>query len=107
LKNICAIIPEKKLDAVNTALHELGVKGLTIFKTKGRGKDIRKPNQMGNLFYFAEFAENNTIMIMSSDADVDKIVDAIQKNAEIGKIFVTNIEEFIDIRKNMRGEDFL
>jgi len=107
LKNICAIIPEKKLDAVNTALHELGVEGLTIFETKGRGKDFRKPNQMGNLFYSSEFGENNTIMILASDADVNKIVDVIQANAELGKIFVTNIEELIDIAKNTRGEDSL
>ena len=88
-------------------MHELGVEGLTIFKTKGRGKDIRKPNQMGNLFYFAEFGENNTIMILARDADVNKIVDVIRANAGIGKIFVTNIEELIDIRKNTRGEESL
>ena len=88
-------------------MHQIGVKGLTVFDTKGRGKDFRKPNQMGNLFYSSEFGENNTIMILSNDADVDKIVDAIQANAELGKIFVTNIEELIDIRKNTRGEDAL
>lgn len=107
MKNICAIIPEKKLDVVNTALHKVGIKGLTIFNTKGRGQEIQKPNQMGHWLYFSEFGENNTIMILSSDADVSNIVDVIQTNAEFGKIFVTNVEEVIDIKKNTRGDDSL
>lgn len=107
MKNICAIIPEKKLEAVNAALHQVGVKGLTIFNTKGRGEEIQKPNQMGHWLYFSEFGENNTIMILSNDADVSKIVDAIQTNAELGKIFITNVEDVIDLKKNTRGEEAL
>ncbi|PJB97125.1 MAG: transcriptional regulator, partial [Nitrosopumilales archaeon CG_4_9_14_0_8_um_filter_34_10] len=37
MKSICAIIPEKKLGDVNKALHKIGVSGLTVFDTKGRG----------------------------------------------------------------------
>ena len=59
------------------------------------------------MFYSSEFGENNTIMILASDADVNKIVDVIQANAGIGKIFVTNIEELIDIGKNTRGGESL
>ena len=107
MKNICAIIPENKLEAVNTALHEIGVKGLTVFNTKGRGQDTPKPNQLGHWLYFSEFGENNTIMILCSDDDVNKIVDAIQANAGMGKIIVTNIEELVDIQKNTRGKEAL
>jgi len=104
MKSICAIIPEKKLGDVNTALHKLGIAGLTVFDSKGRGKHLPQPNQMGHWFYFSEFGDNNTLLILSSDADVEKIVDAIKANAGIGKIIVTNIEELIDIQKNTKGE---
>lgn len=107
MKSICAIIPEKKLTDVNKALHEIGISGLTIFNTKGRGKHLPEPNQMGHWLYFSEFGDSNTLLILSKDADVDKTVDAIKTTAGIGKIFVTNIEELIDIQKNATGEDAL
>lgn len=104
MKSICAIIPEKKLGDVNKALHKIGVSGLTVFDTKGRGKNLPEPNQMGHWLYFSEFGDSNTLLIISRDADVGKIVEAIKTNAGIGKILVTPIEELIDIQKNTKGE---
>lgn len=107
MKSICAIIPEKKLGDVNAALHKVGITGLTVFNAKGRGKHLPQPNQMGHWFYFSEFGDSNALLILSSDADVEKIVEAIKTTAGIGKIFVTNIEELIDIQKNVKGEEAL
>jgi nitrogen regulatory protein P-II 1 len=104
LKSICAIIPEKKLGDVNKALHKIGVSGLTVFDTKGRGKNLPEPNQMGHWLYFSEFGDSNTLLIISRDADVGKIVEAIKTNAGIGKIMVIHIEELIDIQKNTKSE---
>lgn len=104
MKSIFAIIPEKKLGDVNKALHKIGVSGLTVFDTKGRGKNLPEPNQMGHWLYFSEFGDSNTLLIMSRDADVGKIVEAIKTNAGIGKIMVTPIEELIDIQKNTKDE---
>lgn len=104
MKSIFAIIPEKKLSDVNKALHKIGVSGLTVFDTKGRGKNLPEPNQMGHWLYFSEFGDSNTLLIISRDADVGKIVEAIKTNAGIGKIMVTPIEELIDIQKNTKGE---
>ena len=77
---------------------------MTIFDTKGRGKNLPEPNQMGHWLYFSEFGDSNTILILSSDSDVEKIVETIKTTAGIGKIFVTNIEDLIDIQKNTKGE---
>jgi nitrogen regulatory protein P-II 1 len=107
MKRIDAIIPEKKLNAVNTALHEINVTGLTVFDTKGRGKGTPKPDQLGHWLYYTEFGENITLMILSSDSDAEKIVGVIQSNASLGKIFVTNVEELIDIQKNTKGNEAL
>jgi len=104
LKSVCAIIPEKQLNDVNNALHKIGISGMTIFDTKGRGKNLPEPNQMGHWLYFSEFGDSNTILILSSDSDVEKIIETIKTTAKIGKIFVTNIEDLIDIQKNTKGE---
>ncbi len=104
LKSICAIIPEKKLGDVNKALHKINVSGLTIFDTKGRGENLPEPNQMGHWLYFSEFGDSNTLLIITREADVEKIVEAIKTSAGIGKIIITNIEELIDIQKNTKGE---
>ena len=107
MKSVCAIIPEKKLEAVNNAMQRLGITGMTVFNTKGRGKDTPKPNQMGHWWYFSEFGENNTILILSSDDDVPKIIEGIKANSEVGKIIVTDIEQLVDIKSNNRGESAL
>ena len=107
MKNVTAIIPEKKLGAVNNALHQLGVSGVTVLNSKGRGKESPKPDQMGHWLYYPEFGDNNTIMVLSSDVDASKVVDAIKGSAGAGKIIVTNVEDLIDIKKNTNGETAL
>ena len=66
--------------------------------------NLPEPNQMGHWLYFSEFGDSNTLLIISRDADVGKIVEAIKTNAGIGKIMVTHIEDLIDIQKNTKGE---
>jgi len=107
MKSVRAIIPERNFDAVNDALHKLGISGLTVYNSKGRGKEPPRPNQMGHWFYFSEFGDNNTVVVLSKDDEVGKITDAIRENANVGKIFVTNVEELIDIKNNTRGEEAL
>jgi len=107
MKSIRAVIPEQKLGDVNAALHEIGISGLTVYESKGRGKHLPQPNRMGHWFYFSEFGDNNSLLILSRDDEVAKIVETIRKTAEIGKIFVSNIEEVYDIQKNTTGEEAL
>jgi len=107
MKSVRAIIPERNFDAVNDALHKLGISGLTVYNSKGRGKEPPRPNQMGHWFYFSEFGDNSSILILAKDEDVGKITDAIRENANVGKIFVSQIEDLIDIKNNTRGEEAL
>ena len=107
MKSVRAIIPERNFDAINDALHKAGVSGLTTYSSKGRGKEPPRPNQMGHWFYFSEFGDNNTVVVLAKDEDVEKIANAIRENANVGKIFISNIEDLIDIKNNTRGEDAL
>ena len=107
MKRIDAIIPEKNLDAVNNALKNAGVTGVTVFNTKGRGKNPPDANQMGYWLYYPRFGNNNVITVLASDNDTDKVVQAISDSADAGKVIVTNVEDLVDIRNKTKGENAL
>lgn len=107
MKRIDAIIPEKNLDAVNQALHNAGVTGVTVFDANGRGKNPPDANQMGYWLYYPRFGNNKVIMVLTNDSDADKIVQGISEVAEAGKIMVINIENLVDIRKKTKDGEAL
>ena len=107
MKRIDAVIPEKNLDEVNKSLHGIGVTGVTVFDASGRGKNPPDAHQMGYWLYYPRFGNNKVIMVLTSDADAEKAVQAISDSAEAGKIMVTNVENLVDIRKKTKGEEAL
>ncbi|MGI9565652.1 MAG: P-II family nitrogen regulator [Nitrosopumilus sp.] len=107
MKRIDAVIPEKNLDAVNQALHSIGVTGVTVFDASGRGKNPPEANQMGYWLYYPRFGNNKVIMVLTSDEDADKAVQCISDSAEAGKVMVTNVENLVDIRKKTKGAEAL
>lgn len=109
MKRIEAIIPEKSLHAVNIALKHAGVTGMTIFNTKGRGELTPEPMKLGGPagFFIPTFAETITIMILTKDGDVERIIKSLMESAGAGKIIVTNVETLIDIHKNKKDEQAL
>ena len=107
MKRIDAIIPEKNMDAVNRALENIGVTGVTVLDASGRGKDRPEANQMGHWLYYPKFGNNKIMMVLTSDEDVDKTVQCVSDSAEAGKIMVTNVENLVDIRKKTKGAEAL
>ncbi|SRR5579885_120548 len=110
MKRIEAIIPQKKLTVVDEALSKSGVTGITIFESKGRGKEPIQPMFAGSTrfgMFFPEFNHSNTIMVLVRDQDAEKVVESIQKTAQVGKIIITNIDTVIDIKSNKKGEQGL
>ena len=107
MKRIDAVIPEKNLDAVNNAIHQVGATGVTVFNTTGRGKIPQKGEQMGYWMYYPNFGSNKLLMVLTADADADKVVQAIRDSADAGKIIVTNVETLVDIQNKTSGEQAL
>ncbi len=111
MKRIDAIIPSERLSRVNGVLKKVGISGLTCFDTKGRGKTPIKPVQTsrGTATYTPEFATNCSILVVVKDGDVDKTVQAILNSAGTGlagegKVFVSTVDEVVDIGSKRRGE---
>ena len=110
MKKIEAIIKPFKLDEVKEALHDVGVKGLTVTEAKGFGRQKGHTELYRGAEYVVDFLPKVKIEVVLEDSMVERVVDAIQQAAYTGrigdgKIFVTSIEEVLRIRTGEKGAD--
>ena len=110
MKKIETIIKPFKLDEVKEALHEVGVKGLTVFEAKGFGRQKGHTELYRGAEYIVDFLPKVKIEVVVEDDMLERSVEAIQQAAHTGrigdgKIFVSTIEEAIRIRTGEKGAD--
>lgn len=111
MKKIEAIVlPSKEKDVVD-ALQKTGIGGLTITSGKGRGKGVRhvKPG-LGR--YIERYNDVLTFFIVVDDSEADKIVSIITKVSHTGssgdgKIFISTIDEVVDITTKQKGTKYI
>ncbi len=114
MKRIEAIVPSARLDKAFAALKELDLGGFTYYDSKGQGQ-IPRPeihSGRGTGTYRPEFNVNSTIVVVTKDSMVDKVIEKILQSTSTGlagegKIFVSDVEEAIDIGSKQRGKDAL
>ncbi len=109
MRKIESIIRPHLLEAVKTALQEIGVIGMTITEVKGFGRQKGHTETYRGAEYKVEFLPKIKIEVVLPEEMVDLAIDAILKTARTGKfgdgkIFVTPVEEVIRIRTGERGE---
>jgi len=112
MTKIEAIIQPSKLDAVKSALHELGVEGMTVIEVRGHGRQKGHTEVYRGREYTVDLIPKIKIELVVSDSMVDKVERAIQGAAQTGKIgdgkiFRSRIDEAIRIRNDERGENAL
>jgi nitrogen regulatory protein P-II 1 len=112
MKKIEAIIKPFKLDDVKEALHEVGIKGITVTEAKGFGRQKGHTELYRGAEYVIDFLPKVKLEIVLEDNQVERAVEAIQQAARTGrigdgKIFVSTVEEVIRIRTGERGTDAL
>jgi nitrogen regulatory protein P-II 1 len=110
MKKVEAIIKPFKLDEVKEALHEVGIKGITVTEAKGFGRQKGHTELYRGAEYVVDFLPKVKIEVVCDDAVVERAVEAIINSARTGrigdgKIFVASIEEAIRIRTGERGPD--
>ena len=110
LKKIEAVIAHQKIDIVVEALKKIGVGGFTILDAKGWGKADRSQmtGQRGTSSYTASFNIKNYIIIVVEDSIADKVITTIVGAAGTaspgdGKIFISTVEDAIDIGSKQKG----
>jgi nitrogen regulatory protein P-II 1 len=111
MKKIEAIIPHVRLGRAFAAMEELQLGGLTYYESKGRGQVPRPELQSGRgtSTYIPEFNVNATVIIVVKDAMADKVVEKILSSTSTGlagegKIFISDVDDAIDIGSKQRGE---
>ena len=112
MKMITAIIKPFKLDDVREALSEIGVQGITVTEVKGFGRQKGHTELYRGAEYVVDFLPKVKLETVVDDDEVDKVVDAISKAANTGKIgdgkiFVLNVEQAIRIRTGETGDEAL
>ncbi len=109
MKKIEAVIRPEKLDEVRKAIEAVGYPGLTITEAEGHGKQKGVTQQWRGETYRVDFLPKVKLEIVVSDADVERIVQALIKSAKTGavgdgKIFVSDVRDVIKIRTGERGD---
>jgi len=108
MKKIEAIIKPFKLDEVKEALHDVGVKGLTVTEAKGFGRQKGHTELYRGAEYVVDFLPKVKIEVVLENGQVERAVEAIQSAAHTGrigdgKIFVCTVEEALRIRTGEKG----
>lgn len=110
MKLITAIIKPFKLDEVREALSAIGVQGITVTEVKGFGRQKGHTELYRGAEYVVDFLPKVKIDVAIDDKDLDRVIEAITKAANTGKIgdgkiFVVNLEQAIRIRTGETDTD--
>ena len=110
MKKIEAIIKPFKLDEVKEALHEIGVKGLTVTEAKGFGRQKGHTELYRGAEYVVDFLPKVKIEVVITEELLERAIEAIQQAAHTGrigdgKIFVSDVAEAIRIRTGEKGAE--
>ena len=112
MKKVEAVIRPHLLDAVKTALQDVGIVGMTVTEVKGFGRQKGHTETYRGSEYKVDFLPKVKVEVVIPDEIVEKVIEAVLKAAKTGKfgdgkVFVSNLEEAVRIRTGERGEDAL
>ncbi|WP_039700299.1 P-II family nitrogen regulator [Pseudomonas aeruginosa] len=110
MKLVTAIIKPFKLDDVRESLSEIGVQGITVTEVKGFGRQKGHTELYRGAEYVVDFLPKVKIDVALADAQLARVIEAITKAANTGKIgdgkiFVVNLEQAIRIRTGETDTD--
>lgn len=112
MKLVTAIIKPFKLDDVREVLSEIGVQGITVTEVKGFGRQKGHTELYRGAEYVVDFLPKVKIEVAVPDELVERVIEAITKSANTGKIgdgkiFVFNLEQAVRIRTGESGPEAL
>ena len=112
MKKIEAIVRPHLLEAVKTALQEVGVIGMTVSEVKGYGRQKGHTETYRGSEYKVELVPKVKLEVVLTDELMDPAVDAVLKTAKTGKfgdgkVFVSSLEDVVRIRTGEHGEQAL
>jgi nitrogen regulatory protein P-II 2 len=108
MKLVTAIIKPFKLDEVREALSAIGVTGITVTEVKGFGRQKGHTELYRGAEYVVDFLPKVKIEAAIQADMLDRVIEAIEKAANTGKIgdgkiFVFELEQVVRIRTGETG----
>ena len=112
MKFVSAIIKPFKLDEVREALSAIGVQGITVTEVKGFGRQKGHTELYRGAEYVVDFLPKVKIEAAIKSDMLDRVLEAIEKSANTGKIgdgkiFVFDLEQVVRIRTGETGAEAL
>ncbi len=112
MKLVTAIIKPFKLDEVREALSAIGVQGITVTEVKGFGRQKGHTELYRGAEYVVDFLPKVKIEAAISDDLIDRVIEAVEKAANTGKIgdgkiFVFDLLQVVRIRTGETGAEAL
>lgn len=112
MKLVTAVIKPFKLDDVRRALESFGVAGMTVTEASGYGRQKGHTEVYRGAEYTVDLIPKIRLEILVDDADLNDVVDVVQKAAQTGKIgdgkiWVTTAEAVVRVRTGETGVDAL
>jgi nitrogen regulatory protein P-II 1 len=107
---VTAIVKPCKLDEVKEAGTAAGVQGMTVSEVQGFGRQRGHTEVYRGAEYTVDFVPKVRIEVLTDEADVDRIVDAVVAAARTdkigdGKVWVTDVSRIVRIRTGEMGPD--
>ena len=109
MKQIQAIVHPHRLDGVRDALAKIGIEGLTVSEAKGFGRQKGHTEVYRGAEYQVDLLPKLSLEIVTTDAQVEAVLEAISEAARSGKIgdgkiFVTDVDRVVRIRTGEEDE---
>src|SRR5438067_3858178 len=110
MKLVTAIIKPFKLDEVREALSAIGVQGVTVTEVKGFGRQKGHTELYRGAEYVVDFLPKVKVEAAIKDDMLDRVIEEVEKSAnigkiEVGKIFVFDLEQVDSSRTGETGAD--
>ncbi len=112
MKLVTAIVKPFKVDEVKAALKALDVQGMTVSEVQGFGRQRGHTEVYRGAEYTVDFVPKVRVEVLTDDATVAPVVDAIVGAARTekigdGKVWVTDVDNVVRIRTGEMGPDAL
>lgn len=112
MKLITAVLQPDRLTAVKQALTDVGAHGMTVWEASGYGRQRGHTEVYRGAEYAVDFVAKLKVEVVTDDANVDKVIDAVAGAAHTGKIgdgkvWVTSVDTVVRVRTGERGADAL
>lgn len=100
------VIPQNDVQAIDDALKQIHVGGITVFKVKGRGKSIGPSihASKGTEIFTPEFNDKYILQVVVPDEKENDVIKIVRTNSKMGKIFISPIKRAIDIGSGQENE---